>query len=312
MENLCSVCPRKCNVNRKLTIGYCKSNDEIKIAKVMMHYFEEPIISGEPVTYFNSNIKRGSGAIFFVGCNLGCVYCQNYDISGGGFTKNLNNTGKIVSANKLAEIFKKLEALGAYNINLVTPTHFTDQIVEALKIYKPNIPVIWNTSSYELPETLKKLEGLVDIYLADFKYFDSNIAKKYSFAADYPEICKNAILEMKRQQPNDIVENGLLKKGLIVRHLCLPNQTSDSKNILNWIKNNLGSNTIISLMSQYVPMGNAKAYSEINRKLKPIEYKILLSEAEKLNFENCYIQDLDSAEDCYTPNFADEKNIIDF
>ena len=299
MENLCEICPRDCKVNRSKNLGYCRSSEKVKISMVMLHHFEEPIISGENET------DNGSGTIFFSNCSLKCCYCQNSEISAGGL-------GKEITIQKLAEIFKELEKKGAYNINLVTPTHFASQIIEALKIYKPNIPIVWNTSGYEKPETIKKLAGFVDIFLTDFKYFSPEIAEKYSRAKNYPEMCKTSILEMRKIVPDDKIENGLMKSGLIVRHLVLPNQTKDSLNVIDWINNNLGNKTYFSLMAQYVPMAKAKDYPEINRKIKPIEYKILIKKLNELNFTNAYLQDYDSANTTYTPNFASGKSIVEF
>lgn len=299
MENLCEICPRDCRVNRSKNLGYCRSSEKVKISMVMLHHFEEPIISGENET------DNGSGTIFFSNCSLKCCYCQNSEISADGL-------GKEITIQKLAEIFKELEKKGAYNINLVTPTHFTSQIIEALKIYKPNIPIVWNTSGYEKPETIKKLAGFVDVFLTDFKYFSPEIAEKYSRAKNYPEMCKASILEMRKIVPDDKIENGLMKSGLIVRHLVLPNQTNDSLNVIDWINNNLGNKTYFSLMAQYVPMAKAKDYPEINRKIKPIEYKVLIKKLNELNFTNAYLQDYDSANTTYTPNFASGKSIVKF
>ncbi len=299
MENLCEICPRDCKVNRSKNLGYCRSSEKVKISMVMLHHFEEPIISGE------NEIDNGSGTIFFSSCSLKCCYCQNSEISAGGL-------GKEITIQKLAEIFKELEKKGAYNINLVTPTHFASQIIEALKIYKPNIPIVWNTSGYEKPETIKKLAGFVDVFLTDFKYFSPEIAEKYSRAKNYPEMCKTSILEMRKIVPDDKIENGLMKSGLIVRHLVLPNQTKDSLNVIDWVNNNLGNKTYFSLMAQYVPMAKAKDYPEINRKIKPIEYKVLIKKLNELNFTNAYLQDYDSANTTYTPNFASGKSIVKF
>ncbi len=296
MENLCNICPRKCGTDRSKNIGYCKTSEDIFVAKVMLHHFEEPIISGDC-----EEKNRGSGAVFFVGCNLGCVYCQNHEISGN--QNSFKHKGKKVSPNELAKIFKKLEDAGAYNINLVTPTHYTKQIIHALKIYKPKIPIVWNSSGYELEETLKQLEGLVDVFLVDFKYYLTENSKKYSFAPDYPEFCKKAICEMKRQQPNDVIENGIMKKGLIVRHLVLPTLTKDSEQIIDWVYENLSNKTYFSLMSQYVPCGNAKNFPEINRRILPLEYKILVNKLIKLDFVNAFVQDFSSANNSFTPNF---------
>jgi len=299
----CNICPRNCNIDRSIHKGYCKSEENIHVSKVMLHKWEEPCISG-PCECINDNI--GSGTIFFSGCNLRCIYCQNYDIS-------QLKSGKKISIETLVSIFKQLENKGAYNINLVTPTHYTEQIIKALKIYKPSIPVIWNSSGYEKVETLKKLEGLIDIYLMDFKYFDETIAKELSLAPNYPSNAKSCLLECKRQIPNNIFDkNGLMKKGIIVRHLCLPTYTDDSKNIVNWINENLGNKTILSIMSQYVPMHKALSHPKINRKLKPIEYKIVVSHLQKLGFSNAYIQDFDSQSTDFTPNFQEDCDDYDY
>jgi putative pyruvate formate lyase activating enzyme len=221
----------------------------------MLHFFEEPPISG-----IGEN-ANGSGTIFFSSCTLKCIYCQNFEIS-------TSCDGKEITVNTLADLFKQLEAAGANNINLVTPTHYTKQIIEALDIYKPTIPIVWNTSGYEKPETIDLLKGYVDIFLTDIKYYSSELSNKLSFAKNYFENCSKSILKMRENQPEDIFENGLMKKGIIIRHLVLPNNTDDSKAVLNWIYDNLGTSTYISLMSQYVPMANAKQYEEINRKIK--------------------------------------------
>lgn len=298
MENLCDICPRNCKANRKMTGGFCRASNKVKISKVMLHYFEEPPISGEEK---NGKKSNGSGAIFFSNCTLKCCYCQNSEISVGG-------EGKEISIETLADLFKQLENAGAYNINLVTPTHYTNEIIEALSIYRPKIPIVWNTSGYEKPETIKKLKDIVDIYLTDFKYFDSALAKKYSLAENYPETCKLATLEMRKNQPKDIFENGIMKRGMIVRHLVLPTHHSDSLKIIDWINENLGNHTYFSLMAQYVPMARAFEYPELSQKIKPLEYKLLVNHLEKLGFKNVFIQDFESAETCYTPDFADKNS----
>ena len=295
MEKLCNICPRTCNINRETSLGFCKANNLPKISNVMLHHFEEPPISG----------KNGSGAIFFSSCTLKCVYCQNFDIS-------TRCEGKEVSIKTLASLFKQLEEAGANNINLVTPTHYTEQIIEALKIYRPNIPIVWNTSGYESAETIKKLKDYVDIYLSDFKYHSNELSKKFSLAPNYFEECSKATLEMRKNQPEDIFENGLMKKGLIIRHLCLPNQTKDSEKIIDWIHENLGNQTYLSLMSQYVPMGNAEKYPEINRKIKPVEYKILVNKLNKLEFKNVFLQDFSSATSDYTPDFSKQDKMFKY
>ena len=227
----CEICPRNCQIDRAEQIGFCGQSEKVKISKVMFHHYEEPVISGTAK-------QKGSGAIFFTGCNLKCVFCQNYPISHG-------NKGKVISIKKLANIFKMLERKGALNINLVTPSHFTNQIIEALKIYKPNIPVVWNSNGYETKETIEKLKNYVDVYLVDLKYMDNNIAKKYSRADNYVENATQALIQMRKNQPVDVVENDLMKKGLIVRHLILPNNTLDSLKCLDFINTNLGKNTIV-------------------------------------------------------------------
>lgn len=302
MKNLCNICPRNCNVNRENSVGFCKGTNKVKISKVMLHFFEEPPISGEDTATKKAN---GSGAIFFSNCTLKCCYCQNAEISAGG-------QGKEVDTKTLANLFKQLEEKGANNINLVTPTHYTNEIIEALEIYRPNIPIVWNTSGYETPETIKRLKDYVDVYLTDFKYFDSNLSKKYSLAENYPETCKKATLEMRRNQPEDIFENGLMKKGMIIRHLVLPTHSTDSINIINWINENLGNQTYISLMSQYVPMARATEFEELNQKIKPLEYKRVVNHLINLNFNNVFTQGFESAETIYTPDFNEQTDDFKF
>lgn len=285
----CNSCPRHCDIDRNIKAGFCGQSNKIRISKVMLHHFEEPIISG-------NLCDRGSGAIFFAGCNLKCVFCQNYPISH-------KNKGKNISVKKLVRIFKKLEKKCAYNINLVTPTHFTNQIVEALKIYKPNIPVVWNSNGYENSKEIEKLKEFVDIYLVDLKYMNNELAFKYSRANDYVEKATSTILQMKQNQPKDIIENGLMKKGVIIRHLILPTHTSDSVNCLKFVCDNLGKDSIVSIMSQYEPMYEAKNYTEINRKITPLEYKRVISYAQNLEMNNCFTQDLTSANSIFTPKF---------
>lgn len=255
----------------------------------MLHHFEEPCISG-------AENAKGSGAIFFAGCNLKCVFCQNYEIS-------YYNKGKNISVKKLASIFKWLEHKGALNINLVTPTHFTAQIIEALKIYKPKIPVVWNSGGYETKQTIEKLFGFVDVYLVDMKYASNELAMRYSKAPDYVQNNREVMLEMVRQQPQNVFEKGLLKKGVIIRHLVLPTHTDDSLKCLDFVAKNIGKNAIVSLMSQYEPRFNAVQYPEINRKITPLEYKRVINHALELGLMNCYMQDLSSADSKYTPKF---------
>ncbi|MCX4362358.1 MAG: radical SAM protein [Clostridia bacterium] len=285
----CYLCPRKCGVDRKTSIGYC-SQKALRVARVSLHKWEEPIISG----------KNGSGTIFFSGCNLKCVYCQNYEVSRG--------KGKDITPKTLVEIFKKIEDAGAHNINLVTPTQFAEDIAEACSIYKPNIPIAYNCGGCESVETLKILKDTVDIFMPDFKYSDNALAKKYSNCENYFEICSKAILEMRKLRPQDIIENGLMKKGLIIRHLVLPNALSNSKGVIKWIADNMQKDTYLSLMGQYVPFGEADKFTEINRKLKPLEYKIAVNYAMNCELENTFIQTLDSASQDFIPDF-DESPI---
>lgn len=286
----CNICPRRCDVERKIQSGFCLQSEKVRISKVMFHHYEEPLISGD------ENAK-GSGAIFFTGCNLRCCFCQNHPISH-------ENKGKNISVKKLANIFKRLEKNGALNINLVTPSHFSMQIIEALKIYKPNIPIVWNSNGYETEETIKKLKDYVDVYLVDLKYMDNELSAKYSKANNYVENATSAIKQMKENQPNDVIENGLMKKGMIIRHLILPTHTNDSIKCLNFIHDEIGADSIVSLMSQYEPRYNAIEHPEINRKITPLEYKRVVNYALKLNMTNCFTQDLSSADSKYTPKFA--------
>lgn len=285
----CDICPRNCKINREKQLGFCKQKEKIKISKVMFHHYEEPLISGDEKS-------KGSGAIFFTGCNLRCDFCQNYPISH-------NNKGKNISAKKLAKIMKKLEKKGALNINLVTPSHFSNQIMEALRIYKPNIPIVWNSNGYETQKTIEKLKEYVDIYLVDLKYMDNELSCKYSKANNYVENATEAIKQMKQNQPKNVIKNGLMEKGMIIRHLILPTHTNDSIKCLNFIHNEIGEDSIVSLMSQYEPRYNAKLHLEINRKITPLEYKRVVNHALKLNMKNCFTQDLTSADSKYTPKF---------
>lgn len=285
---LCNLCPRQCNALRNETQnigGVCSMPEKPVLARAALHFGEEPSISG----------KNGSGTVFFSGCSLHCVFCQNSVISE-------NNKGKAVTINKLADIFKSLEAKGAHNINLVTPTHYVDAIICALNIYKPKIPIVYNSSGFENVETLKRLEKYVDIFLMDFKYIDEQKAKLYSFAFDYPEICKNALLECYRQQPKCIFEGGIMQKGVIVRHLLLPQSTRDAITIFDWVNKNL-PNAYFSLMSQYLPLYKAKNMPIINRKITSREYNKVVDYILSSGFENCYIQNISSATKEYIPDF---------
>ena len=283
---ICNQCPRKCNIDRDLTFGVCGVGSAYRVARAALHYWEEPCISGE----------KGSGTVFFSGCGLKCVYCQNYKVSTECF-------GKEITEDRLIEIFKELEDRGANNINLVSPSHYSVQLAETLSKYKPSVPVVYNTGGYDSVESLRLLDGLVDIYLTDIKYVSPSVSQKYSKAADYFEVCSAAVKEMRRQQEKDVFENGLMKKGMIIRHLVLPGNVSQGMKMLDWVKDNLSTDTYISLMWQYMPCAKADEYPVINRKISQREYDIVLSHAEKLGFENVYIQELASSSEEFVPDF---------
>ena len=284
--NRCNACPRKCNVDRSIHRGYCQEQG-LRVARVSLHHWEEPPISG----------SKGSGTIFFSGCNLKCVYCQNYEISQG--------KGKEITPRDLADIFKRIEDTGAHNINLVTPSHFVDEIVKAYELYSPSIPTVYNCGGYESVASLEKLKDVVDIFIPDFKYSDNTLAGKYSNCRDYFEVCGEAINKMRQLRPIDEFKDGIMQKGMIIRHLVLPKSIPNTKGVLDWIAHNLSSNTYISLMSQYVPYGRANEYEELSAKILPLEYKISVSYAEKLGFVNAFVQDFDSASQEFIPNFND-------
>ena len=270
--------------------GYCHANDKIKIALVSTHYYEEPCISGE----------NGSGTIFFSNCNLNCVYCQNHEISQEG-------KGLEVTTERLAEIMIEQQERGVNNINLVTPTMYVYQIIDAIKIAREKglkIPIVYNTNSYESLDTIKMLDGYVDIYLPDLKYVDNSLAIKYSKAPNYFEVASKNIIEMERQVGSPVFDkNGIMQKGVIVRHLILPNETENSKGVLRWIKENLSNKTLISIMAQYFPTYKAKKIEGLNRKITKEEYNDIENYMYSLDFENGYMQDLGEHEEEYVPDF---------
>ncbi len=285
---ICSLCPRQCKAERTETenlTGICKMPLLPKVARAALHFWEEPPISG----------KNGSGTVFFSGCALKCVYCQNYSLSHEGH-------GKPVTYQRLAEIFRELESKGAHNINLVSPSHYTEAIKKALDIYKPNIPIVYNSSSYDRTETLKSLEGYIDIYLMDLKYLSSQRAKLYSNAEDYPIFAQKAILEAYRQQPECVLENGIMKKGVIIRHLLLPQGTFEAISVFDWVRINAPKATF-SIMSQYVPLGRAMDFPIINRKVTQREYEKVVDYICESDFQNVFIQNLKSADEKFTPQF---------
>ncbi len=283
----CSICPRGCLAERSETNGICGVGEKFKIARAAPHFWEEPCISGE----------KGSGTVFFSGCNLGCVYCQNYEVSHESFGKEINET-------ELMKIFDNLIEKGVHNLNLVTPTHYAPMLAKVLKEYKSPVPIVYNTSGYERAETLKLLEGLVDIYLPDIKYFDSAPAKKYSDAEDYFEFASSAVIEMYRQVGDMVTdENGIAKKGIIIRHMVLPGNISQAVKVFSWVRDNLPPETYISVMRQYTPFGKAKELPPIDRKLSSKEYKIVKDKILALGFENCYFQSKESSAENFIPNF---------
>ncbi len=289
----CEICPHKCKVNRTNNqVGRCKSKNTVKVAKASVHNFEEPCISK----------INGSGTVFFSNCNLNCVFCQNYEISQLGL-------GKEITIEELAAIFLKLQNKNVNNINLVTPTSYVPQIIEAIKIAKNKgliIPIVYNTNSYENVEILKLLEGYIDIYLPDLKYAENNLGKQYSNINNYFEIATKAIKEMYRQVGNiEFDENGIAKKGIIIRHLVMPNHVENSKKVLQWIKDNMPDDIFVSVMNQYFPTYKAKEFKDINRKLTNREMKKIEEFIYSLNFKNGYIQDTEKNEQQYVPNWND-------
>ena len=287
----CKVCPHKCKVNRlEGKIGRCKCNDKIKIALVSTHMYEEPCISG----------IKGSGTIFFSNCNLACKFCQNYEISQLG-------KGHEITIEELASIMVKQQEEGVHNINLVTPTMYVYQIIEAIKIARKNglnIPIIYNSNGYENIETIKALKGYIDVYLPDLKYYSDEIAVKYSKAPNYFEIASKAILEMINQVGGPIFdEDGMITKGVMIRHLVLPNHIQNSKNVLKWIKENIPKEIYIDVMAQYFPTYKAKEDELISRKLTKREYKEIENYFYLLDFKNGYIQELGEHEEEYVPKW---------
>lgn len=290
----CLLCPRKCGINRAAgQTGVCGVSAEIRVARAALHYWEEPCISGE----------KGSGAVFFSGCSLHCVFCQNREISDG-------KAGKIISKERLRDIFLELKAKGANNINLVTPGQYIPDIVWAVRDarrYGMELPIVYNTSGYENADELKQLEGIVDVYLPDFKYMDSALSAKYSRAKDYPSVAKQAISEMVRQQPGVVIDDatGLIQKGVIVRQLLLPGHVNEAKAILKYLHDTYQDSIYISMMSQFTPIA-LKDYPEINRTVTRREYERLIDYAIKIGITNAFIQEGNVAKDSFIPAFDGE------
>ncbi|MCX6746286.1 MAG: radical SAM protein [Candidatus Parcubacteria bacterium] len=289
---ICNLCPHNCNTDRQTKLGVCLAPADFKISHMQLHHWEEPCISG----------TNGSGTIFFSHCNLKCVFCQNYDISQQAY-------GKIISQEEFIKLCIRLKEQGAHNLNLVSPTCYSSLLIKVLPKVKEkiNLPIIWNSNAYEKVETLKQLDGLIDVYLPDFKYFDNSLAVKYSQAPNYYTHALVAIKEMVKQVGAvELDKNGLIKKGVLIRHLVLPGQIEDSKNVLKTIKDNFGKKVWVSLMSQYYPAHKANSYSEINRILSENEYNKIKDYYEILNFANGYFQELNFASSQFTPDFKIE------
>lgn len=290
----CLLCPRKCGINRAIgQTGVCGVSAEIRVARAALHYWEEPCISG----------KKGSGAVFFSGCSLHCVFCQNREISDG-------KAGKVISKERLSDIFIELAGKGANNINLVTPGQYIPDIVWAVNDARSRgmkLPIVYNTSGYENVTELKLLDGIVDVYLPDFKYMDSALSAKYSRAKDYPSVAKQAISEMVRQQPGVVIDDatGLIQKGVIVRQLLLPGHVNDAKAILKYLHDTYQDSIYISMMSQFTPI-ELKDYPEINRTVTRREYERLIDYAIKIGITNAFIQEGNVAKDSFIPAFDGE------
>ncbi len=286
----CTLCPRECKVDRTKTLGFCKSSDKLKVARAELHFWEEPCISG----------TNGSGTVFFSGCTLQCVFCQNSQISRGEW-------GKEITVQRLCEIFLELEKKGAHNINLVTPTQYVLHIIKAIDLSREkglSLPIVYNTSGYEKVQTLRLLKGYVDIYLPDFKYYDERFSKKYSNCENYFENTTKALDEMFSQVGEcEFDENGLLKKGVVIRHLCLPKLTDDTKRILKYINRRFDDKVLISIMSQYTPHGDLKDYPEISLPLSKDEYQDILEYAQMIGISNGFVQEGESAKESFIPPF---------
>ena len=287
----CELCPRKCGANRLAgKNGFCGGGKEVKVARAALHFWEEPCISGE----------EGSGTVFFSGCTMRCVFCQNREISRG-------EAGKLISTERLAEIFLELQEKGANNINLVTPMHFAPQITAALDIARKNglhLPIVWNTGGWELPESVEAVKNYSDIWLTDFKYFDNSLAEKFSNAKNYFENASASLKKMLEQTGEPVFDDdGRMKKGIIVRHLVLPGHTDDSKKVLRWLWENFGDKIWISIMNQYTPLCSEEKFPELSRKVSDEEYDEVVDFAVSLGIENAFVQDGEAVSESFIPPF---------
>ena len=290
MYTSCTLCPRNCRVDRtSKQSGFCGMGDLIQVARASLHMWEEPCISG----------TNGSGTVFFTGCNLKCVFCQNHSIA-------IGQKGKEVSPARLADLFLMLQDKGAHNINLVTPSHYIPGIAQALTLAKEKnmtLPVVYNTSGYDSVQSLTMLDGLVDIYLPDFKYVSGTLSQRYSHAPDYFEIASKSLAEMYRQVSDPVFEDDLIKKGIIVRHLVLPSCTADSKEVIRYLYETYGDHIFISIMNQYTPLPHVTSYPELNRKITDAEYNEVVDFAIDLGVEQGFIQEGDTASESFIPEF---------
>ena len=287
----CELCPRRCGANRLAgKNGFCGGGKEVKVARAALHFWEDPCISGE----------EGSGTVFFSGCTMRCVFCQNREISRG-------EAGKLISTERLAEIFLELQKKGANNINLVTPMHYAPQITAALDIARKNglsLPIVWNTGGWELPESVEAVKNYSDIWLTDFKYFDNSLAEKFSNAKNYFENASASLKKMLEQTGEPVFDDdGMMKKGIIVRHLVLPGHTDDSKKVLRWLWENFGDKIWISIMNQYTPLCSEEKFPELSRKVTDEEYDEVVDFAVSLGIENAFVQDGEAVSESFIPPF---------
>lgn len=284
--NNCHLCPNECGADRTRGEGLCHAGAEARVCRVALHPWEEPIISG----------TRGSGTVFFSGCSMACVFCQNSEIS-------RLSCGRAYSHSELIKAIKRLEDEGAHNINFVNPTHYVHILYEVLRAYKPRVPVVYNTGGYDKVSSLRLLEGLVDIYLPDLKYLSPELALRYSGRENYPAVARAAIDEMVRQTGAPVLADGILQRGTVVRHLVLPEQSAEGVRVVEYLGKRYGDDIYLSLMSQYTPCGELDAFPELRRRVKPLEYKRVVAAARRMGLTRCFVQEEDSSDEAYIPPF---------